>query len=219
MTTVALGGLELDDSILDGPEGGIPDPGMRSAVERAEREGFGEAFEVVEAWRLLRHDGDTAHVGARSDLWGGWVVLRLGRDRRGSWDVTGSSYGQEVGPSAATRGAGLRLTWPTPSLRLRRSASWALTVLLMNERETRFGDLISPHVFGHVTGPVVPDEESWYFYTDIGLAVDLRPGEHLELAVRLDPVRSEALAVGTYVVTASVPELGLVSAGLTVVVE
>lgn len=127
MARVQLARQIIDSSRLDPEQAGTGDSELLAAVDQCEREGgFGEPFDAA-GWRVLKVDGDQAWVGAWSDPWSGWVVLRLRRER-GAWSVQNSSYGLLPEPTPAEQGRGLRLRWPHDPIDVRRRDEWELQV-------------------------------------------------------------------------------------------
>ena len=218
---VSLDSHEIPQAVLDEP--GTPFADLSSEVLgdplgdplpwpsiQAVQEIVGNSQLPADGWRVIEQslDGVTAAAPGEGDH---WYVLSIDR-RDGDPRVGGWAPSTPVVPTAADRGAGLRLEWDGPIEY--RHGSHRGSLSLVNDRTQDWVDdggeyWAVAHVFDRSTGAEVAlDGDS--VIAGVGGEYDLAPGGRVDVPVAL-PSGMRSLPVGDYDLVACIRELSLES--------
>jgi hypothetical protein len=210
---VSLDGHEIPQSVLDEP--GTPFSELSASVVGDLRPfithgGVDAGHPPEDGWRVIDQRPDGATVAAPNGP--DWYVIRID-DSQGAPKVGGWAPYAKVLPTAADRGAGLRLVWDGTT-EMRQGGRAEPKLFAVNDganawRDDRGEYWAVAHVFDPITGhELYPNAD--YGIEGVGREYDVPPGGRFDMPVA-NPTGFGSLTPGTYDIVACVAELSLAS--------
>jgi len=219
LTLVQVAWWEVDPSVLEEPGGPLAPLTAHLDVtlvsEHAEQ--TWSRVLATPGWRLLADDSEKptqrmAFAAPDTSAPGTWLVVLINK-RNGEWQLAQLFESEAVRPGRAARRQHLSLGWPKSEFVCPAGQVPELTATLVNRGPDDW--IVGEdhlHVVAWLLDPITREalpSDKWVAHGWVDGSQVLRPGEEVDLPVRLLTLRVEELPLGEYGILAMVSSLNL----------